>query len=477
MTIKPAEGIAFPVTVPVLVIGGGACGLMAALAARDAGADVLVVERDRTPRGSTALSSGFIPAAGTRFQRAKGIEDSPALLTADLMAKNKGRSSRAVTPRVAERAGPTLEWLADRHQVPFEVVEGFLYPGHSVLRMHATPKRTGADLMAYLLAAVERAGIDLLTSAHVVALLAENSGRVAGVEIERPDGARELVGCSALVLACNGYGGNAALVRRFIPEMAEAIYFGHAGNQGDALLWGEALGGIGRDLGGYQGHGSVAHPQGILVTWALMMEGGFQVNLQGRRFSNEHRGYSEQAVDVLRQAQATAIDVYDARLHALGLEFEDYRAAVAAGAVRSAGTIEALAEIFGLPSATLAAQLRETEEMAAGRRNDPYGRDFRAKPSLALPFYGVRVTGALFHTQGGLEIDSEARVLRGDGQPLPNLFAGGGASRGVSGPECDGYLSGAGLLSAVTLGKIAGETAARLSYAERPLPDARVKSS
>jgi fumarate reductase flavoprotein subunit len=101
--------------------------------------------------------------------------------------------------------------------------------------------------------------------------------------------------------------------------------------------------------------------------------------------------------------------------------------------------------------------------MATGKRIDPFGRDFSKKPALAAPFYGVRVTGALFHTQGGLEIDADARVLRRDGTPLPNLLAGGGASRGLSGPECDGYFSGGGLLAAVTLGKIAGETAARIA--------------
>jgi fumarate reductase flavoprotein subunit len=458
MTIKPAAGIRFPVTVPVLVIGAGACGLTAALAAQDAGAEVLVLERDRVPRGSTALSSGFIPAAGTRFQRAKGIADSPALLTADIMAKNKGRSNPTVTARVAERAGPTLEWLADRHGVPFEVIEGFLYPGHSVLRMHATPRRTGADLMGYLLAAAEAAGIPCMTNAHVVALFADESGLVAGVEVARPDGATETIGCAALVLACNGYGGDPALVRRYIPEMGEALYFGHAGNQGDALRWGEALGGMGRDLSAYQGHASVAHPHGILITWALMMEGGFQANLEGRRFSNETRGYSEQAVDVLRQPGGVVIDVFDARLHALGLEFEDYRAAMAAGAIRSADTIEALAVLFDVPS-----QARDT---AIGNRIDPFGRDFSMKPPLAAPFYGIRVTGALFHTQGGLEIDTDARVLGRDGIPLPNLLAGGGASRGLSGPERDGYFSGGGLLAAVTLGRIAGETASRLRACE-----------
>lgn len=463
MSVRPATGIDFPVTIPVLVIGAGACGLTAALAAHDARAEVLVLERDRMPRGSTALSSGFIPAAGTRFQRDKGIADSPALLVADIMAKNKGRSSPTVTARVAERAGPTLEWLADLHGIPFEVIEGFLYPGHSVLRMHATPRRTGADLMNYLLAATDSAGIPLMTSAHVVALFADESGRIVGVEIARPDGARETIGCAALVLACNGYGGDPALVQRHIPEMAGALYFGHQGNQGDALRWGAALGASLRDLGAYQGHGSVAHPHGILITWALMMEGGFQVNAEGKRFSNEQRGYSEQAVDVLRQPGGVAIEIYDARLHALGLDFEDYRNAVAAGAIRSAESIEALAAVFALPAPVLAATLAETRAMAAGERSDPFGRDFSRKPPLAPPFYGVRVTGALFHTQGGLEIDVETRVLRRDGNPLPNLVAGGGASRGLSGPERDGYFSGGGLLAAVTLGRIAGERAARLT--------------
>jgi fumarate reductase flavoprotein subunit len=81
---------------------------------------------------------------------------------------------------------------------------------------------------------------------------------------------------------------------------------------------------------------------------------------------------------------------------------------------------------------------------------------------LSAPFKAVKVTGALFHTQGGLKVDREARVLDINGEQLPNLFAAGGAAAGVSGPRADGYLSGNGLLTATVLGRIAGQAAAAL---------------
>ena len=68
----------------------------------------------------------------------------------------------------------------------------------------------------------------------------------------------------------------------------------------------------------------------------------------------------------------------------------------------------------------------------------------------------MRVTGALFHTQGGLRVNDRAQVLRPDGSAFANLYAGGGAACGVSGLGDSGYLSGNGLLAAVVLGRIAG---------------------
>lgn len=441
--------------VPVVIVGAGACGLTAALAACDAGAEVLILERDASPSGSTALSSGFVPAAGTRWQRAAGVDDSPARLAADVQRKNHGEADSRIVDQVCRRIGPTLEWLADQHGVPFQLVQGFLYPGHSALRMHSVPEKTGEALMATLL----RAGgdIDLLTSAHVVELLYEGS-RVLGVRFARPNGTIEQVECDALVLACSGFGGNREMVQRYLPEIASSLYFGHAGNQGDAVRWGTTLGAALMDMTAYQGHGSVATPHGILITWALMMEGGIQVNANGERFSNEHLGYSEQCLPVLAQPDGIAWCIYDERLHQLGLTFPDYREAHSAGAIRPAPELPRLKET-----------LAQTARFAEGKEADPYGRDFTSKPRLAAPYYGVKVTGALFHTQGGLGIDQQARVVNQAGAPLPNLFAGGGAARGLSGAHVWGYLSGNGLLSAVALGALAGRSAAELvlRYAHR----------
>ena len=452
-------GVAFEIAFPAIVIGAGATGLTAALALRDKGVEVLVLERDSTPLGSTAMSTGLIPAAGTPEQRAAGIDDDPALFAADLMRKTKGGTDGDIALRLAEQSADTIAWMRDVHGVPLDLVDGFLYPGHSAGRMYGTPRRSGSELMGALEAAAERAGVTLLTDATVEVLHADGD-RVTGIRIRRPDGTAEDIGCDALILACSGFGGNSDMVERFIPEMAGAVFYGHFGNKGDAIAWGEALGAATGDMHGYQGHGGLAVGHGVPILWPLIMEGGFQVNFAGDRFSNEAAGYSEQAAKVNAQPGGVAWSIFDARLHALMLHFDDYRDALSAGAVIEAADLDALADATGLPRDALARTASQVAQMVADEAEDPFGRDFTGKPVLAPPYRAAKVTGALFHTQGGLVVDRDARVLRADGSPLPNLYAGGGAARGVSGAGADGYMAGNGLLTATTFGKLAGRAAA-----------------
>jgi fumarate reductase flavoprotein subunit len=397
----------------------------------------VLLERDASPSGSTALSSGFIPAPGTRVQKARGIEDSPAQFARDIQAKAHGTAAPHLVDAYAQAIGPALDALEQRHGLEFQLLEGFLYPGHSALRMHAVPEKTGAALMARLQRAGGQAGLTVLGDA-LVRELWQDGGRLTGVGYQRPDGSMEHLRCDAVLLACNGFGGNAALVRELLPQMKDATFAGHGGNDGSAIAWGRALGARLADLGGYQGHGSWAVPHGVLVSWALMMEGAVQVNAQGRRFHDETQGYSEAAVDVLAQPGGVAWNVFDRKLRAFARGFPDFVVAEEAGAVRHAADAAELAALIGCDAATLSATLAGTK--------------------LVAPYFAVKVTGALFHTQGGLDIDAHCRVLRADGTAFPNLLAAGGAARGVSGNAVWGYLSGNGLLSAIAGGAIAAAT-------------------
>lgn len=452
----------FDLTVPVAIVGGGAAGLCAALAAREEGVEPLVLERDSLPQGSTSLSAGLIPAPGTAAQRAAGIADSVDLFARDIQAKAHGAADPVVLRTVTEGAAPAIDWLAERHGFAFTVITDFSYPGHSARRMHGLASRSGAELIDRLRAAAEAMQIDILTDAQVTALIATPDGVVRGLEATRPDGTTERIGCGALVLACNGYGGNRALVAEHIPALKEALYFGHPGNQGDAVLWGQALGAELKHMSGHQGHGSVAHPHGILITWATMTEGGFQVNTEGERFWNEASGYSEAALAVLGQPGGIAFDIFDARIAAIARQFEDFRRAEAAGAVLQAESSLELARRLNMRPQVIQRTLESVADFKRRGGIDFSGRDWSGVPQLEAPYHAVRVTGALFHTQGGLAVDARARVLRPDGSHLPNLFAAGGAAVGVSGPDASGYLSGNGLLTAVVLGRIAGGEAARL---------------
>ncbi len=458
--VVPAAGVVFDAMCGVLIVGAGAAGLIAALRAKAAGANVLVVERDALPRGSTALSAGLVPAAGTHFQAAAGVNDNPAQFAADVLSKAHDQPDQDAVATVVAAAGPALEWLAQAHDFPFSVITNFSYPGHSAFRMHGLPSRSGAELMDRLGAAAAAASIDILTSALATVLFADGDGSIRGIEIERPDGTRERVGCSALILACNGYGGAKALVAAEIPEMTDALYFGHPGNQGDAVLWARDLGAAVRHMSGYQGHGSVAHPHGILITWATITEGGFQVNSAGARFANEAHGYSEAAATVLAQPGRIAWTIFDQRIAGIARQFEDFRSAEASGAIISATKIDALAERIGLPADALRATCRDVDAAKRAGATDHFGRNWSGAPALVAPYCAVQVTGALFHTQGGLVVDHDARVRRADGSIMPNLFAAGGAACGVSGALASGYLSGNGLLTAVAYGFLAGSASA-----------------
>ena len=132
-----------------------------------------------------------------------------------------------------------------------------------------------------------------------------------------------------------------------------------------------------RTLATYQGHGSLATPHNILITWAVIMEGGIQVNRDGRRFGDETRGYSEQAAEVLRQPDGFAWDIFDERIATVVRQFEDFREAERAGAILGFDAIEELAHAIHVPVTNLVAEWNEVEKLKSIGGCDSHGRQFR----------------------------------------------------------------------------------------------------
>ncbi len=460
MSVRQAPATGFEFTYPVVVVGGGGTGLCAALAAADKGVDVLILERDKSLLGTTAMSTGLIPAAGTKEQEDIGIDDSPERFVSDIMGKTKGRTDEQSVRALAQESSDTVNWLRNKHGINLNLISDFLYPGHTAMRMYGMPNRSGAELMGALTQAVGESDVDVLTEARASGIYIDNQNDIVGVEIERPNGDLEQIGCENLILACCGFAGDSALVEKYIPEIKNAVFHGHPGNKGEAILWGEEIGAELADMSAYQGHAGLAVGHGIPILWPSIMEGGFQVNMQGERFSDESQGYSEQAVNVLNQDGGIAWSIYDHRCHSLMQKFDDYQDALRANAIVEAQTVQDLADLTKLPADALSQTVKDVASFTDGSEKDPFGRDFTGKPVLSAPYYAARVTGALFHTQGGLVVNEKAQVMKQDGTPFKNLFAGGGAARGVSGPSADGYMAGNGLLTATTYGKLAGRAAA-----------------
>ena len=446
------------VDVDVLVIGAGACGLAAAIAAHDGGASVAIVEKRDRPGGNSSLSTGSVPGAGSRFQREAGIVDSPAQMTADLMRIAGDNDDPALLRRMAEVSAETVEWLVDTVKARMHLITAYKHIGHTVERLHAPKSRRGQDLVDDLMAAIAVRDIPLAVGNAVEDLVVEN-GRVAGAVIRSSEGL-STIRAHHVVLAVNGFAADPALVREYCPEIAGAQYFGALGSHGEAVRWGRKVGAALANMGAYQGYAAVAYPHGSLLSWTTIEKGGILVGADGRRFGNESLGYSGFARVVLEQGDH-AFAIFDQTIFEIAALEEEFMELVRYGGIKQADTPEALAPLHGLDPAALAATIAAYNASARGATPDPFGRTDFAKAPLTGPFHICKVVPGLFHTQGGLRVDGNARVLDTTGRPIPGLFAGGGAAAGISGRTgALGYASGNGLLTAIALGRLAGRTAA-----------------
>lgn len=466
--------------VDVLVIGSGAAGLAAALTAREQGAAaVLVAEAEPIVGGSSRLSGGLMMGAGTRYQRALGIDDDADRLFHDYLQLNRWDVDIAAVRRLAEEAGPAIEWVGDLG-VTFH--DGLVYGGDEpVPRVHV-PIGRGQAVVDVLAAACRAADVDIALGRRVDRLLVDG-GRVTGVAV-----GDDAITAGAVVIAAGGFGAAPDLLAEHFPSAAAtgaAWYIGADGSRGDALTLGRQVDAqlIGHDRGLRLLHaGFDSIYEAYLPGWIML------VNAEGRRFADETAPYGimdflmrrqgDQAFavfddDVLQRATAAGIARYKQTIPGSTKRQSPHWNAdiveqmVAAGKMWSAPTVDALAAAAGLPAAALRASVhRYNESVAAGEDLEFAKSASFLEPIATAPFYAAELRPAtVCFTAFGLRVDRDGQVLSQNGGPIPGLFAAGECTGGIVGAQYVG--SGNSYANCLAFGRIAGRAATRSSQ-EQP---------
>ncbi len=435
----------------IIVIGAGGCGLMAALVAAKKGLRVFLIEKTDKAGGGTALSSKGIRAAGTRCQREAGVQDSPELYAQDILRRNNKESDIALTKRLAEISGPMADFLADAAGIKFQLGE-FAF-GHSAKRAHSwEPDKTIID---YLFDAVEREkNIQLMFSTPVLSLARSENGAVTGVVTrDGPLFARKVI------LASGGFGASPELLSRYIPKAVDIPFPGHHGSTGDGIKMGLAAGAATENMGAFQPYPAYVGPGKRAVSPEIVLSGGVMVDRNGRRFVNETHYPGGLGTKMLDLAGKHAYEIFDERIFRLHGDIGGSRnlaSLLDSGILLKAQNSQELAVKLGIDTEGLK-QTIDAYNLAANADKDAFGR--KLPEPLHAPYYGIKVTVALFHTQGGLKVNPDGQVLRPDGSIIPNLYAGGGAACGISGRGLEGYLPGNGLLASLGLGMVSAKHA------------------
>ena len=442
----------------IAVIGGGGAGLVSAIAAAQSGKSVLLLEKTHGIGGHTLNTQGMFPASYTRFQKSLGIVDSPDDMTRDILQENENSVPYEVVHNLSVNSGHVAEWLVDFCGQELEVATDFKYHGYSNYRIHSPPSRTGKEIITTLLGKAESMGnIEIITEHGVSRLIPGKVGTVSGIEIS---GSGESISVGAAIITTGGYGANRNFVEKYMPDAAKMMYFGSSEHRGESLIWGEGLGAELDYLNSYQAHSAVSSV-GTLITWETVMKGAIIVNSLGERFANEITGYSKFAKNITHQPESIAYEIYSREIHEEMLQrYPEYRETNSLGGIRAFLSLEELASFIGCRPEVLTATLSSAGKHKENMEPDRFGRDFFVP--LEAPYYAAKITPALFHTQGGLRVGKDARVVLKGGASCRNIFAAGDAAAGITGPGPDGYVSGSGLLCAFTYGWLAGKNSSEI---------------
>jgi flavocytochrome c len=462
--------------VDVVVIGSGFAGLAAAIEAKEAGASVAVYEKMPMHGGNSIINGGVMAVAGSDMQEARGIKDTPDLMLADMMKAGLYLNYPELARMVAYESKPAYDWCKQHLGVKFTDPKMLLHMGgHTVARSCPTSIYSGAEIVNKELAKFKELGGRVSTGTYIEKLIQNSKGRIVGVQIRKgyrfpkaDSGKVQYIKAKkAVVLGSGGFSQDVAFRMTQDPKLVADV---HSTNQPGATaeVLKEALrvGGTPVQISWIQsgpwaspdekGFGLAPHfATGPVFSYGIMVD-----PKTGKRFISELADRKIRADAIIRIGHAAIGISDDEGQKSCGGPPGTVGKLVERGVVKKYDTLEDLSKAYDIPYADLKQSVDNYNAYLKTGVDKEFGRYMQpdAKPIEKAPFYAVRLWPKVHHTMGGVQINTEARVIGLDGKPIGGLFAAGEVAGGIHGAV---RLGSCAVVDCLVFGRIAGKNAAK----------------
>ena len=428
----------------VIVVGGGAAGLSAALSASESGASVILIEQNDALGGDTLISGGYFNAVDPSRQAPMGIRDSVQLFKKQIIESGGGKNSPQVAEVFAKEASVSLAWL-ERHGMRF-LPDIFNVFGSPSPRAHKPVFPRGEGYIRTLSSACLKKKVDIQLKSRATGLFRNDQGRIIGIEIIQKEGLKSLRASKGVILASGGYGANKEMLERFAPRFATLPCDSQSGATGEMIHAAAEIGAPLQNMDLVECTPGSLPGSDLMVRLDIRPNRMIMVDLEGKRFVDESGYRSKIAEAILSLPEQHCWSISDSDTVSsfdVTIQKNLYRN-LFAGHIFRADTLEKLAQQIQVPPASLRSSVLSVSQ----------SRHIKTPPFWAAPVY-LRIHTTL----GGLVINGKAECVDSNGVPIPGLWAAGEAVGNVQGAN---RLGGNGINNAVTFGRLAGAGVAKM---------------
>ena len=449
----------------VVVIGAGGAGFSAAITARNAGANVVLLEKMPAVGGNSLISGAEMNAAKNWVQPKLGInDDSPELHAEDTFKGGDGKGDMKVINVMTHQALDAAKWCRDYLGVRFEDDNLFFFGGHSRKRALIPVGHTGTEFIAKFQAKADELGIPVITNMKAEELIKDKDGRVVGVKATMDGSEYTFNAKGGVVLATGGFGANPEMVKKYNPKIDERFKTTDApGTTGEALYMAERAGAQLVNMGYIQTYPICDPISGAIELIAdARFDGAIMLNQEGKRFVEELQRRDVLSEAILNQTGQYCWVLWNDNIgkisNTVKAHANEYEAFTKQGIMTTCDDLKCIADFTKIPFDQLQKTVKRVSDMA-GKGND---KDFNHRAGLMDmqqgKYYVIKAVPSTHHTMGGVRINEKAEALTAEGKVIPGLWAAGEVTGVTHGTN---RLGGNAYTDIIVFGRIAGEAAAK----------------